>query len=162
MGLRDLITRKGTDIAVRKEDENPFVVLQREINNMFDNFFRGFDLQPFDSRSGFVPKVDVSENDTEITVVAELPGMDENNIDVSICKDTLTIKGEKKEEKQDKGDNYYRMERSFGSFCRTIALPADVEIDKTEAKFKNGVLTVKVPKSPKAVKDIKKIAIKSE
>jgi HSP20 family protein len=133
------------------------------MDSLFDNFFRGFDLEPFESRAGgFSPKVDVFENDREITVSAELPGMDEKDIDVSLQDHVLTIKGEKKEEKEDKGKDYCRMERSYGSFVRTIPLPVEVETDKIEARFRKGVLSITLPKTAGAVQETKKIAVKVE
>lgn len=163
MTIRDIVPFGKKNVPVRREDENPFAVLRSEMDSLFDNFFRGFDLQPFESRlGGFNPKVDVTENDKEIKISAELPGMDEKDIDVSLQKDVLTIKGEKKEEKEDKGKDYYRMERSYGSFSRSVSLPVDVETDKIEAKFKKGVLSITLPKTAKAVAETKKIAVKVE
>lgn len=163
MAIRDLVPFGKKNVPVRREDDNPFAVLRREMDSLFDNFFRGFDLEPFESRLGaFNPKVDVTENDKEIKISAELPGMDEKDIDVSIQKDVLTIKGEKKEEKEDKGKDYYRMERSYGSFSRSVPLPVEVETDKVEAKFKKGVLSITLPKTAKAVAETKKIAVKVE
>jgi len=163
MTMRNLIPHGKKSVPVRREDENPFSLLRHEMDSLFDNFFRGFDMEPFESRMGvFSPKVDVTENDKEIKISAELPGMDEKDIDVSLQNDMLTIKGEKKEEKEDKGKDYYRMERSYGSFSRTIPLPVDVETDKVEAKFKKGVLSITLPKTAKAVAETKKIAVKVE
>jgi HSP20 family protein len=88
--------------------------------------------------------------------------MDEKDICVSIQKDALTIKGEKKAEREEKGRDYYRMERSYGSFSRTIPLPAEVDMDKVEAQFKKGVLKVTLRKSADAVKETKKISVKVE
>jgi HSP20 family protein len=163
MTIRDIVPLGKKNVPVRREDEHPFAVLRREMDSLFNNFFRGFDLEPFEGRLGtFNPKVDVTENDKEIKISAELPGMDEKDIDVSLQKDVLTIKGEKKEEKEDKGKDYYRMERSYGSFSRSIPLPVDVETDKVEAKFKKGVLSITLPKTAKAVSETKKIAVKVE
>jgi HSP20 family protein len=163
MAIRNLVPFGKKDVPVKREDEHPFSLLRREMDSLFDNFFRGFDLEPFESRMGaFSPKVDVTENDKEIKISAELPGMEEKDIDVSLQKDMLTIKGEKKEEKEDKGKDYYRMERSYGSFSRTIPLPVEVETDKVEAKFKKGVLSITLPKTAKAVAETKKIAVKVE
>jgi len=163
MAIRNLVPFGKKDVPVKREDEHPFSLLRREMDSLFDNFFRGFDLEPFESRMGaFSPKVDVTENDKEIKISAELPGMEEKDIDVSLQKDMLTIKGEKKEEKEDKGKDYYRMERSYGSFSRTIPLPVEVETDKVEAKFKKGVLSITLPKTAKAVSETKKIAVKVE
>jgi HSP20 family protein len=163
MTIRNLVPFGKKDVPVKREDEHPFSLLRRGMDSLFDNFFRGFDLEPFENRMGaFNPKVDVTENDKEIKISAELPELDEKDIDVSLQKDMLTIKGEKKEEKEDKGKDFYRMERSYGSFSRTIPLPAEVETDKVEAKFKKGVLSITLPKTAKAVADTKKIAVKVE
>jgi len=163
MTIRNLVPFGKKSVPVRREEEKPFALLRREIDSLFDNFFRGFDIEPFESRMGaFTPQVDVTENDKEIKISAELPGMDERDIDVSLQNDMLTIKGEKKEEKEDKGKDYYRMERSYGSFIRTIPLPVEVETDKVEAKFKKGVLSITLPKTAKAVAETKKIAVKVE
>jgi HSP20 family protein len=102
----------------------------------------------------------VSETDKEIKVSAELPGMDDKDIDVSLTRDALTIKGEKKEEKEDKGKDYYKMERSYGSFTRSIPLPVEVDTDKVQATFKKGVLEITLPKTAKAIQETKKIPIK--
>ncbi|HBH62546.1 MAG TPA: molecular chaperone [Nitrospiraceae bacterium] len=163
MTIRNLVPFGKKSVPVKREEENPFALLRREMDSLFDNFFRGFDIEPFEGRMGvFSPRVDVTENDKEIKISAELPGMDEKDIDVSLQNDMLVIKGEKKEEKEDKGKDYYRMERSYGSFTRTIPLPVEVETDKVEAKFKKGVLSIRLPKTAKAVDETKKIAVKIE
>ncbi|MGO9379587.1 MAG: Hsp20/alpha crystallin family protein [Dissulfurispiraceae bacterium] len=163
MAIRNLVPFGKKNVSVKREDENPFAILRHEMDAMFDNFFHTFDMESFGSRLGsFTPKVDVAETDKEIRITAELPGMDEKDIDVSLQNDVLTIKGEKKEEKEDKGKDYYRMERSYGSFSKTIALPVEVETDKVEAKFKKGVLSITIPKTAKAVAETKKIAVKVE
>ena len=163
MVIRNLVPFGKKSVPVKREEQNPFSLLRREMDSLFDNFYRGFDIEPFESRLGvFNPKVDVTENDKEIKISAELPGMDEKDIDVSLQIDMLTIKGEKKEEKEDKGKDYYRMERSYGSFSRTIPLPIEVETEKVEAKFKKGVLSITLPKTAKAVAETKKIAVKVE
>lgn len=163
MTIRDIVPFGKKNVPVRLEDENPLAVFRSEMDSLFESFFRGFDLKPFENRlGGFNPKVDVTENDKEIKISAELPGMDEKDIDVSLQKDVLTIKGEKKEEKEDKGKDYYRMERSYGSFSRSVPLQVDVETDKIEAKFKKGVLSITLPKTAKAVAETKKIAVKVE
>ncbi|MCX8070367.1 MAG: Hsp20/alpha crystallin family protein [Thermodesulfovibrionales bacterium] len=165
MSIRNLITKPFSReaVPVRKEDDNPFLMLQREMNAVFENFFRDFESFPFyQSSGGFSPKVDVLETEKEIKINAELPGMDEKDIDVSIHKDAVTIKGEKKLEKEDKGKDYYRMERSYGSFSRTIPIHVEVNTEKAEAKFSKGLLTITIPKTEKAIKEVKKIAIKTE
>jgi HSP20 family protein len=133
------------------------------MNRLFDGFDRGFLTEPFEGRfESFRPRVDVSETDKEIRIAAELPGMDERDIRVSVSKDALTIKGEKKEEKEDKGKAYYHMERSYGSFLRTIPLPAEVDSEKINAEFRKGILTVTMPKTAKAIEKNRKIPITAE
>ncbi|MGO9612324.1 MAG: Hsp20/alpha crystallin family protein [Dissulfurispiraceae bacterium] len=161
MANRSVVPSGKKSVPGRPEEQNPFVLLRREIDSLFDSFFRGSDLEPFESRVGaFSPKVDVTESDKEIRVYAELPGMDEKDLDVSLTKDTLTIRGEKKEEKEREERDYYHVERSYGSFSRVIRLPVEVEMEKIEAEFKKGLLTVKLPKSSKAVEGTKKISVK--
>lgn len=164
MDIRDLIPWSWgrRDVPVRREESDPFRSLQQTINRVFDDFFSGFNLEPFERFSSFTPRVDVTENDKEIRISAELPGMDEKGIDISVTKKALTIKGEKKEEKEDKGEGYYKCERSYGSFHRTIPLYTEINTDKVEASFKKGVLNIVLPKSPEAMKETKKIAVKSE
>jgi HSP20 family protein len=164
MAWRDIVPFRKKSIPIRRDTDNPFELLRQEMDALFDNFFRGFDIESFFGRRSrtFSPNIDVVENDKEIKVSAELPGMDEKDIEVSLNKDSLTIKGEKKEEKEEKGRDYYHMERSYGSFSRTIPLPVEVDTDKVEAHFKKGVLTVTLPKTPKAIEEKKTITIKSE
>jgi HSP20 family protein len=149
----------------QSEDDHPFYSLQREMNSLFDDFFRGFDITPrgFFQRGevGFTPTVDVEENEKEFIIKAEIPGVDEKEIEVTVTDDIVTIKGEKKEEKEDKGKNYYYMERSYGSFNRVIPLSAETESDKAEASFKNGVLNITIPKSQTAKAKATKVPIKA-
>lgn len=165
MTMRHLVPwsfrKKG--VPVRHDEESPFSLLQQEMNNLFDNFFSGFDLRPFEMPSGaFSPKVDVSESDREVRVTAELPGMEEKDIEVSVNRDSLTIKGEKKDEREDKGRDYHLLERSYGSFSRTVPLSVEVDSDRIEAAFRKGVLTVTLPKTAKAAEEKKKIRVRIE
>jgi len=156
---------KGTSVPVSRVD-SPLSSFQQRMNDLFDDFFRGFPLASpgaLDDRFGaFYPSIDVKEGDKEIIVKAELPGLEEKEIEVLLADDALTIKGEKKEEKEDKGKNYYHMERTYGSFHRVIPLPVEVDSKKVEATFKNGVLSVVLPKTEKAKASGKKISIKAE
>lgn len=168
MAITDLAPWRWGDrkVPVRSEEErDPFYALQRRMDRLFDDFFNNFGLARFgpfgESWGAFSPRLDLSENEKELKVSAELPGLDENDIQVSLAQNVLTISGEKKEEKEDKGQNYYRMERSYGSFQRSIPLPCEVEGDKVEAAFKKGVLTVTLPKTAEAQKRTKKISIKA-
>ena len=164
MNLKKLVPwSRRKEIPVRREEADPFLALKEEMDNLFEEFSRSWLDFPFsggiDRRlEGYVPKIDVSEDGDEILVTAELPGIDEKDIDVSLTRDALTIKGEKKISKEDKGKDYYRMERSYGAFHRTIPLPEGVDTDKVKATFKNGVLTVTLPKTAEA-KERKKIPV---
>lgn len=126
----------------------------RRADPIFDKFFEDFGLAPIAddgwSLASFTPKVNVAETDKEVKISAELPGMDEKEIDVSISDGFLTLKGEKKEEREEKEKNYYRVERSTGYFHRDIPFPCEVDADKVNAVFKKGVLTVTLPKTQKA------------
>lgn len=125
--------------------------LQNEMNRMFDQFFRGWDFSGLSQESGtWMPSIDLAETDTAITVKAEVPGIEPKEINISIQDNTLIIKGEKKEKTEEKGKNYYRMERSYGSFARSIDLPASVDADKITAECKNGVLEIVMQKKEEA------------
>ena len=168
MALKNLVPALwgNKNISLRHEEEHPFSVLQRDMNRIFDDFFKGVPTFPSERMEGswgsFNPTVDIKESEKEITVTAELPGMDEKNIEVSLADDVLIIQGEKKEEKEGKDKGYYHVERSFGSFRRILPLPGGVNTQKAEASFKKGVLTITVPKTEEAKSKIKKIAIKTE
>lgn len=161
MTLKNLVPTFGRKrVPVRYED-NPFSLLHRDMDRLFEDFFSGFDLEPFGKRAGtFSPDIEVSENEKEIKIHAELPGMDEKDIDVSLTNDTLTISGEKKKEKETNDKGYYMKERSYGSFKRSIPLYTEIEAEKIDAHFKKGVLTITLPKSEKEIETKKKIAVK--
>lgn len=147
----------------REEEEHPVLFLQNEMSRLMDRFSRAFSGTELSEREEpwkFVPSVDVSETDNEIHVSAELPGMEEKDIDVSLSGNHLIIRGEKKTEKEKKDKQFYRKESSYGSFRRSIPLPTEVEEDKIEATFKKGVLKIDLPKSAEARKGRKKIEIK--
>lgn len=152
-------SRKG--LLSRRRGESPFRSLQREMNRMFDNFW----LEPFGEfeewQGSFVPTVDVTENEKEVRISSELPGMDEKDINLTVSDSTLTIQGEKKQEEEEKEKGFYRKESSYGTFRRVINLPAEVDESKAEAEFKKGVLKIKLPKTAEAKAKSKKIKIKS-
>lgn len=131
-----------------------FAAFHDDMNRMLENFW---DTKPLGM--GWNPEIDIVETDNDIIVKAEIPGVDPKDIDISIIDDTLTIKGEKKEEKEDKGKSYHRIERSYGSFTRTINLPSHVLKDKVEAKDHKGILEITLPKMEEA--KAKKITIKT-
>ena len=150
----------------------PFEDLRREVDRLFEDFNGGW-LRPF--RSGLptlepqistqfelsAPAVDIVENDKSYEITAELPGIDEKNVEVTLRNGNILIKGEKHEEKEEKAKDYYLKERQFGSFERAFALPDGVERDKIEANFSKGVLKVTLPKTATAQVPEKKIAVKS-
>ncbi len=151
---------------------NPFQALHREIDRLFGEFdgdfwrapFRGsvFDRLPMTRVETIsMPAVDVAEKDNAYEITAELPGIEEKDIDVKLSNGRLTIKGEKKAEKEEKKKDYYLSERTYGSFERSFSVPDGIETDKIAATFKNGVLTITIPKSPEAHKEEKRIAVKA-
>lgn len=168
MTIRDLITSNRTrrNLPARREEEYPVVTLQKQINQMFDSFFRGSEWSPFGEmaewREEFSPRIDVKESDKEIDITAELPGIDEKDIDVLLDRDMLTLKGEKREEKEEKSKNYWHMERRYGSFHRVIPLPEEIDKEDIKANFKKGILHIKIPKTAKVEPAGRKITIKSE
>lgn len=144
--MRSLIPRRW-----KREESLPSVWPQdfrREFDDLVNRFFGEESLLPGKLFGRpFSPAVDVTENDREIVVKAELPGIDQENLKVDLANGVLTIRGEKKEEKEEKGDNIYRVERSFGSFSRSFRLPCEVQEDKAEAKYKDGILSLTLPKA---------------
>jgi HSP20 family protein len=125
--------------------------IRDEVNRLFDNFFTGLPERRRGLLEGeWAPSVDVAETDNEVVVTAELPGIKQDDVDITITDDVLTLKGEKKEEKEVKEKNYHRIERSYGSFQRSISLPAGVQADKAKATYKDGVLHITVPKAEEA------------
>jgi HSP20 family protein len=163
MAIRDLIPwSRGREMtASRGEELNPFLTLHREMNRLFDDVFRGFDLAPFggsrvfDRTMGW-PHIEVSESDKDVKVTAELPGLEEKEVQVELANGVLAIKGEKKTETEDKERRF--SERHYGRFERRIPVE-DVDQDKVSASFKNGVLTVTMPKTAQAQSNVKRIAI---
>jgi HSP20 family protein len=140
-----------------------FAAMRDEMDRVFERFESGWPRLPtLFRRDGItVPQLDVRENTKSIVVEAELPGVEEKDVSVSLANGVLTIKGEKKHEKEERGENYYLSERSFGSFERAIRLPDTIDDAKVEAKFDKGVLKVTAAKKPEAVKAERKIEIKN-
>lgn len=129
--------------------EDPFMSLHRQMNRMFDDVFRGIPVQGSQTGSAgsFVPThMDVSETETEVRICTELPGVNQDDIDIVLDNDVLTIRGEKKLERKDDKENYHFIERSYGSFQRSLRLPFAVDPGQVQAEFTNGVLTVTLPK----------------
>ncbi|MCB2081683.1 MAG: Hsp20/alpha crystallin family protein [Rickettsiales bacterium] len=155
---------RPSSLSARRE-RNPFSSLQSEVNRAFDDFFNnGFEQSLIPAAwtgNQMTPAVDIIENDKSFKVEVELPGMKEDDVEVTINDSYLTIRGEKKESKEDKSENYVRRERYYGSYQRTVALPETVNTDKAKATFKKGVLWVEIPKKAEAVKPSKKLDIKT-
>jgi HSP20 family protein len=148
----------------------PLERFRREMDRLFDDFTGGFlrgslfDPTPFrraETAFRTMPAVDVAEIEKAYEIKAELPGLDEKDIEVKVANGILFIKGEKQEEVEEREKDYYRRERSFGSFERSFQLPDDIEDDKIDATFKNGVLSVTLPKSAEAQQQAKKIEVKT-
>ena len=162
MGIRDLVPwTKSQQLSTGREAFDPFLTLHREMNRLFDDVFRGFGPlgrlgSPLMEGEFGWPRLEVSETDKAVSVAAELPGLTEKDVQVEIANGVLSIRGEKKAERSD--DSKLVSERYYGSFQRQI--PVDgVEEDKAKAEFKNGVLTVTLPKSDQPDRNVKRIAI---
>lgn len=162
--LKSLVPWRNTNAtppAMRGEFFDPFVNFRREVNRMFDDFFESAGWNG-PGHSGTMPAVDVHEDDKELVVTAELPGVSEKDIEVNLAGDMLTIKGEKKAEREHKNGDSWRMERHYGSFERAIELPFDVKDGEVAAKFSNGVLSVRIPKPADLQRSTRKIEVKPE
>ena len=154
MAMRYMMTpwkwsRRGVPVE-REFQGHPMSVFQKEMNQVFDGFFKGFGMRPsgeeIETFEAFSPRVDMTEDEKSVQITAELPGMDDNDIEINLTRDVLTIKGEKKEKKEKKDKEAYYMERSFGSFTRVLPVPAGLDTDKVEATFKKGILNITMPK----------------
>ena len=164
--MADDVTGKGQGGRLPSRFVDPFQNFRSEMDRLFDDFMGGLPTlsnlrRSFPAAQVLTPALDVKETEKELVVKADLPGIDEKDVQLTIDNGILTIRGEKKEERKDERENYHLVERSYGSFQRSIRLPESVDEDKAEARFDKGVLTVTLPKRPEAVKQQKKIEIKS-
>jgi len=163
MSVRDLIPwgRSGNRTPAPRTHD-PFFALHREVNRLFDDFWRDFNLPTLSGFGGFGgggwPQIDVAETATEIRVMAELPGLEEKDVELTLTENFLTLKGEKRSE-TDNGEGIHLTERFYGAFERTIPLGAEIDRDKVTASFKNGVLTVSLPKTASAQERSRRIPI---
>jgi len=127
--------------------------------DLFDRFFDEWDMPSlFDEDIKWVPAFDMKENEKEYLISAELPGIDIKDVDITLSDGLLTVKGEKKHEKEDKGEDYHRIERRYGSFNRSFRIPGKVDTDKVDANYKNGILKLTLPKAEES--KTKKIEVK--
>lgn len=168
--------QRGTTLPVTVHREGPsrsygpMAQFHQELDRMFDNFFRGFGFPSMGfgrehslsvPEEWLRPTLDIAAGEKEYTISVELPGVDEKDVQLELSDDTLVIKGEKKQEKEEKEKNYYRMERSYGSFQRVLSLPEDAEHEGIGAVYKNGILKITIPRKAAPVKESRQIAIKS-
>ena len=164
-------TAEQTVPAKHEPHENPFVAFRREMDRLFDDFFttRPFpalprmpDFSTIADKGDLMPNVDVTEEDDKIMVTAELPGMKEEDVDLTLKDGVLTLKGEKKSETDEEKDNVHMKERRYGSFMRSFRLPKSIDEEAAEALFEDGVLKVTLPKRPEEAPEEKKIKISAK
>jgi len=144
--------------------DDPFTSFRREMDRLFEDFNRGWAVPTTFGTSEFLsPKVNIAETDKGLEVTADLPGIDQKDIEISLSDDVLTLKAEHKAEREEKDEKkqYHLVERSFGKFMRSFELPFEADTDKVEASFDKGVLKISVPRSTAPEKQVKKITIKS-
>lgn len=151
--------------GARQDRSDPFKSFRTEIDRVFDDFFNtGFGLAKHNGSNGWsnlTPQIDVKETEKEIVVTAEIAGVDEKDLDVTLSGDVLTFKGEKKHENETNENGYHHVERHFGSFSRSVRLPFEAGEQEIDADVKNGVLTVKIPKPEDFQQKVKRIEIKA-
>jgi len=164
--------RGGAMVPVRRHGElhsySPIAQFHQEIDRMFENVFRGFGLPSIGwgrepsllaPTDWMKPTLDIAAGEKEYIISVELPGVDEKDVQLELTEDTLVIKGEKKQEKEEKEKNYYRMERSYGSFQRVLSLPEDADQEGVGATYKNGILKITIPRKAGPPKESRQISI---
>jgi HSP20 family protein len=148
-----------------RRNTDPFNWIRREIEHLFDNIGQtsglGSHLIASEKVAALVPDIDVSENDKEVTVAAELPGLEKNNITIEFNDHVLTLRGEKKLTREEKKEDYFIAERASGTFVRSVYIPAQIDEEHIEATFDKGVLTIKLPKTREAKAQTKRIEVKN-
>ncbi len=150
-------------LARSRMDSDPFALLDRRMNSLFGDFFGNrFPDVWGKAGDGFAPQIDLSDTGDELHITAELPGLDEKDVEVTLADNLLTLKGEKKEEVEEEKGDHYHCERNYGYFERAVRLPNDVDPDKATAKFKKGVLQIAIPKKPEAQTTRRKLELVSE
>ena len=163
---------RNWSLSRSNEDTDPFMAFRREMNRVFDDAFRGFGRGSMPSLFGpafgrmpmetLMPQIDVSESEREIQVTAEMPGINEKDVEVILADDMLTIRGEKKAEHEQKNRDYHLMERSHGTFSRSLPLPFAVDPSQVKAAFKNGVLTITIQKRKEVLEKQHRIEVQTD
>jgi len=172
MTLREIVPWRWGGLRHWQGDEGPFVGIRKQMESLhreMDKLFEDMSSEPV--RKSFMPQawahelvmpdIDETEDEQAFHVSIELPGMDEKDVDITLSGRLLTIRGEKKEDEKEEGKDFYRRERTFGSFRRTLELPGEVDESKIEASFKKGLLKIELPRTEEAQKKIKHIAVKA-
>ena len=145
-------------------ERDPFLSFRQQMDRLFDDFFAPVESQgmaPFTQRAGAWPSIDMRETDQAYEIEAELPGLEQNDVEVNLRDNILMISGEKRDEHKEEASGRHYTERSYGRFERMIPFDVEVDPDKVEARFKNGLLSVKVPKNPKASSKTRRIEVKA-
>jgi HSP20 family protein len=148
--------------ALREDYFDPFVTFRREMDRMFDHLFDGFPGRAGNGSGAIAPAMDLDETDKEMVITAELPGVTDKDIEVSLTGDVLTIRGEKKTETEEKKGGAYYTERRYGSFARSLRLPFEVKDEQVDAKFKDGVLMIRLPKPAELQSQVRRIEVKAQ
>jgi len=164
MRVKDIIPWRRREGSVQREGANAVHALQADVDRAFGEFWRSFGLPMPRGWGGDADldtflRLDVRETPKEVEVLAELPGMDDKDVDISVAEGTLTISGEKKAERTKEEKDYVLRERSFGHIERVVPLPDGLDIDAANATFKNGVLTVRIPKTAEAQSEVKHVRV---
>ena len=158
MAVKDILPWRAQGLDLWKDMEDTFSSLQRQFNRMWTDY-PGVAGDGNGRLGRFIPTVDVDETDKHIVVTAEIPGMEEKDISLTVNDHALVLQGEKREEKKDA--EHHLLERSYGHFRRVIPMPDGVDVDKVAARFKNGILTVEIPKNAKAIEKTRKVEVKA-
>jgi len=172
MALREIVPWKWGGLRHLESEDRPFAAMRRQMESIHQEMDRLFEemageranqplLPQLWGRESIIPEIDETEDDKAFHVSIELPGMDEKDVDITLSGRLLTIRGEKKQEEEQKEKDYYRKERSYGLFRRTVELPGDVDESKIDASFKKGVLTIELPKTEEAQQKVKHISVKA-
>ena len=167
--------QNGKMLPIKRQESqsqyaDPFLQIRQEIDRIFDTAFSGFcfpsmglgrELTPMAQTDWLKPILDIGASDKEYTISIKLPGVDENEVQLELINETLKIKGEKKQQKKEKEKNYYRMERSYGSFQRVLSLPEDADQNNINAVYKNGIMEITIPRKALPQTETKQIEIKT-